>query len=58
MGDEPDRAASCAWCGRSEPEPPATWTIQTGPRGIEYLCEGCTRDNVRKIESSLPADYW
>jgi hypothetical protein len=49
---------SCAWCGRTEPEAPATWTIQTGARGVEYLCESCTRENVRKIESSLPQDYW
>lgn len=49
---------TCAWCGRSESEAPPTWTIQTGARGVEYLCESCTRENVRKIESSLPADYW
>jgi hypothetical protein len=39
-------------------EAPVTWTIQSSERGIEYLCETCTRDNVRKIEGSLPTDYW
>ena len=49
---------TCSWCGTQVDEAPVTWTVQTGPRGLEYLCDGCTRDNVRKIESSLPTDYW
>ena len=49
---------SCTWCGTTVDEVPVTWTIQSGPRGLEYLCEACTRDNVRKIEGSLPTDYW
>jgi hypothetical protein len=49
---------ACAWCGLvADPRPP-TWTVQTGPRGVEYLCDRCTRDNLRKIESSLPQEYW
>jgi hypothetical protein len=54
--DEP--TVSCAWCGTTASPPPVTWTVQTAARGIEYLCERCTRDNVRKIEGSLPTDYW
>lgn len=53
-----DRPVSCAWCGAVVDEVPVTWTIQASDRGIEYLCEACTRDNVRKIEGSLPTDYW
>ena len=49
---------ACSWCGTSVDAVPITWTVQSGPRGLEYLCERCTRDNVRKIESSLPTDYW
>ena len=49
---------SCAWCGTMVDEPPVTWTVQSSDRGIEYLCETCTRENVRKIEGSLPTEYW
>lgn len=58
MADDPAPAVTCTWCGTSASPPPVTWTVQTGARGVEYLCEQCTRDNVRKIEGSLPTDYW
>jgi hypothetical protein len=51
-------AVACAWCGTSVAEAPVTWTVQTGPRGIEHLCEPCTRTNVRQIEGQLPAEWW
>jgi hypothetical protein len=54
--DEP--AVACSWCGATAASAPVTWTVQTGPRGLEYLCDRCTRDNVRKIESSLPTEWW
>ena len=57
MADD-DAPATCSWCGTTADSTPVTWTVQTGPRGVEYLCDRCTRDNVRKIESSLPTDYW
>jgi hypothetical protein len=51
--------AACSWCGRTAADgPPPTWTAQLGPRGVEYLCEQCTREHVREIESSLSTDYW
>jgi hypothetical protein len=49
---------ACSWCGTSADPAPVTWTVQSGARGIEYLCERCTRDNVRKIEGSLPTEWW
>jgi len=49
---------SCNWCGTTADPVPVTWTVQSSDRGVEYLCETCTRDNVRKIEGSLPAEYW
>jgi hypothetical protein len=49
---------SCAWCGTTADEPPVTWTVQSSDRGVEYLCERCTRENVRKIEGSLPTEWW
>jgi hypothetical protein len=58
VGEEERTAVSCSWCGTTADPAPVTWTIQTGARGIEYLCESCTRDNVRKIEGSLPTEYW
>lgn len=58
VGDDDRTAVSCSWCGATADPAPVTWTIQTGARGLEYLCETCTRDNVRKIEGSLPTEYW
>jgi len=49
---------SCGWCEATVDDVPVTWTVQSDERGISYLCERCTRDNVRKIEGSLPTDYW
>ena len=58
MADEAGLPVTCSWCGESSDEAPISWTVQTGPRGVEYLCDRCTRDNVRKIESSLPTEWW
>jgi hypothetical protein len=58
MTDEASASATCAWCGTGAAGPPPTWTAQSGPRGVEYLCERCTRDNLRNIESSLPTEWW
>lgn len=61
VGGRTSRAAgvtSCAWCGATVEEVPPTWTMQTGERGVEWLCDACTRENVRKIESSLPTEWW
>lgn len=56
---EPDATVTCHWCGMTAAPPPPTWSISTdGERGVQYLCERCTRDNVRKIEGSLPTEYW
>jgi hypothetical protein len=58
VGKQGQQRTACSWCGTSVDEVPVTWTVQSGARGIEYLCETCTRDNVRKIEGSLPTEYW
>jgi hypothetical protein len=49
---------SCSWCGTAVDIPPLTWTVQTSARGLQYLCEKCTRDNARNIEGQLPAEWW
>jgi hypothetical protein len=55
-----ERSASltCAWCGTTADEPQLTWTVQSSERGVEYLCQACTRTNVRQIEGQLPAEWW
>jgi hypothetical protein len=50
-------------CGRTEDEPPVTWTSQRSntPRsqdGVMWLCEACTRQNVRSIEGRLDEAWW
>ncbi|HEX3825553.1 MAG TPA: hypothetical protein VHV79_13925 [Mycobacteriales bacterium] len=52
------RPTTCSWCGTSADPPPLAWTVQSSDRGIEYLCEKCTRANARNIESNLPTDWW
>lgn len=49
---------TCAWCGQSEPAPPLGWTMQTGERGVEWLCQDCTRRNLRGVEGRLATDWW
>jgi hypothetical protein len=52
--------AFCTWCGTQAAGPPPTWSLQTSDRGrgLEWLCEACTRANVRSIEGKLDSDWW
>ena len=52
--------AICAVCGSvaDGPEAPLTWSTQVGRRGVELVCERCTRDNVRAIEGKLESEWW
>jgi hypothetical protein len=56
--NEESGPVACTWCGTAADELPVTWTVQSADRGIEYLCERCTRDNARNIEGSLPTEWW
>ncbi|MQA25690.1 MAG: hypothetical protein GEU94_09485 [Micromonosporaceae bacterium] len=50
----------CASCGRTEHEPPLTWSRQAARRGSSgpaWLCDSCTRENLREIEAKLD-DIW
>jgi hypothetical protein len=50
---------SCAGCGTTvEGQPPVTWSAQTSERGLSWLCERCTRDNLRSIEGRLDEAWW
>jgi hypothetical protein len=53
-------AVVCAVCGTSAPdgEPPLTWSTQLGRRGVELVCDRCTRENVRAIEGKLESEWW
>jgi hypothetical protein len=53
-----DRVA-CAVCGTSvEAPPPLTWSSATGERGTTWICDRCTRENVRAIEAKLDEEHW
>ena len=54
---EPEPAV-CAGCRASVRERPATWSFQVAERGPQWLCERCTRDNLRSIEARLDEAWW
>jgi hypothetical protein len=59
--DPPSSERPPADAARREPlttSVPPTWTRQTTDRGEEWLCERCTRDNLRAIEARLDAAWW
>ncbi|HWH28425.1 MAG TPA: hypothetical protein VNU26_05590 [Mycobacteriales bacterium] len=58
MTEPPPRSVTCAVCGRSEQGLPATWSSQTSERGTSWLCERCTRENLRSIEGRLDEAWW
>jgi hypothetical protein len=49
---------TCAVCGTTVAEVPATWSMQVGERGQTWLCERCARDNIRSIEGKLDEAWW
>jgi hypothetical protein len=49
---------TCAVCGTSLEERPATWSLQVSERGARWICERCTRDNLRSIEGKLDEAWW
>ncbi|MBA2388860.1 MAG: hypothetical protein H0V67_01280 [Geodermatophilaceae bacterium] len=50
--------ATCTACGSTTDEAPVTWTAQTTERGRQWLCESCTRENLRSIEGRLDEAWW
>jgi hypothetical protein len=53
--------ASCSRCGApgsdDEGLPPG-WSLSTTRRGVEHVCEACTRAHVRDIEAKLDEEWW
>lgn len=50
--------ATCAVCGTVVDDRPPTWSLQVSERGAQWLCEQCTRDNLRSIEGRLDEAWW
>jgi hypothetical protein len=50
---------TCAWCGATADPTPLTWSMSVTERGREeWLCEQCSRQNVRSIEGRLDSAWW
>ena len=53
---------ACARCGTLGSAPPgglpAGWSLASSERGVDGLCEACTRENVRSIEAKLDEEWW
>ncbi|MCW2716003.1 MAG: hypothetical protein JWN88_3050 [Frankiales bacterium] len=52
-----DDPVTCASCGSRAPAQPLTWSTYAGPEGPELLCDRCTRENVRSIETQLGPEH-
>ncbi len=48
---------SCRRCLRTT-ESTLTWTREVGPRGDAWICDSCTRENIRAIEAELDDVWW
>ncbi len=57
MSDDAE-IVTCSWCGTVASGPSPTWTAQVGARGREWLCERCTREQLRNIEGRLDPEWW
>lgn len=51
-------AATCSGCGARAEQIALTWTASSGPRGTTWLCERCTRENLRALEGRLDEAWW
>ena len=49
---------SCSRCGTSVEELPATWSMEVSARGTTWICDTCTRENLRSIEGKLDESWW
>ncbi len=58
QGGSRSSSSTCAVCGLTEDERPASWSLQVSERGPTWLCDGCTRANLRSIEGRLDEAWW
>ncbi len=54
--------STCGVCGTTVEDRPVTWSLQVGAPGARrprtWLCDRCTRDNLRSIEGKLDEAWW
>lgn len=52
--------AYCQRCGRRSPSdpPPVDWSGGTERGRQVWVCDRCTRENLRSIEGKLSPDWW
>lgn len=55
---EAGEGAVCGGCGATVAVKPVTWSLQISARGQQWLCDRCTRDNLRSIEGKLDEAWW
>ncbi|MGH9084807.1 MAG: hypothetical protein ACRDYW_05090 [Acidimicrobiales bacterium] len=54
----------CGRCGAAGPDGddgdslPLGWSLSTSRRGVQRLCDRCTREHVRDIEAKLDEEWW
>ena len=59
MAASPPETTTCGVCGTTTDAPaPVTWSSQSSARGQQWLCERCTRENLRSIEGRLDEAWW
>ncbi len=54
----PCEPATCSHCGTTVADRPVTWSLDVGARGAQWICERCTRENLRSIEGKLDDSWW
>jgi hypothetical protein len=42
----------------SDEEHPVGWSSSTSKRGVQLVCDRCTREHVRDIEAKLDEEWW
>lgn len=50
--------ATCSRCGTGVEQLPPTWSLEVTERGAQWICERCTRENLRSIEGKLDQAWW
>jgi hypothetical protein len=63
MSTEPTQGpVTCNWCGTSADTLPLTWTRSVEQTGAttttRLLCDRCSREHLRSIESKLDSTWW
>ncbi|MET7685843.1 hypothetical protein [Streptomyces sp. NPDC005423] len=52
------RPLTCARCGTRAEDPQPTWTCSMENGTRHYLCDNCSRENLRAIEGRLDPTWW